>query len=71
MSSPPISPELKELILSEAGTNVDGDEVVETTFGVDGEIATNLKTKAQITAAIVSTFIHSILLANVFYFCSW
>ena len=37
--SPPLSPLLKEQILNEQiGSRVDDDMVVETTFGVDGEI---------------------------------
>ena len=53
MTSPPISPELKELILNEqVGSLIDDDQVVETTFGVDGGIETN-KTRKQIYSARV------------------
>lgn len=56
MSSPPISPELKELILNEqVGSYVDDEDnnLVETTFGVDGEIETNKTAKKQMWSARV------------------
>ena len=63
LSSPPISPELKEKILNEqVGSFVDEDHI-ETTFGVDGEIETNKSSKKNIWSVRVSQiFVKGIVL---------